>query len=312
MDGRMRSQAIHRSFNLEPKATTANNGASPAVAVGSGLNGYSVAPARERTRSAVRFVGALFAVALSVVAPPARAVVMNVTTGKLLFYDDFESTTRVSHTTYGNQSEDYRPANPRAGTWTVKELHPSWVQVTDSKTPPDPGAYHGAKYLRVFRDTRLPDEPRSHSASNPQELLIVKAGFAPQSTLGDHIRMAQMVYVPAVSQTGRGAAQLVVSSGKTNVINVCANMSQTDGSVYACVQGKWVDTGLDFTAGQWQLWQIDYKIGDSTFTLTIGATSASGLPMEAGTTSADGLNIHAVDDALAPYYIDEVVEPSHR
>jgi hypothetical protein len=240
----------------------------------------------------------------------ASAMVVNVTTGKILFYDDFEATPSVSTRPHKDPSGDYNPVNPREGIWTVTEIDPSWVQVTNSTTPPDPGAFRGSKYLRIYRDVRLPDEPRYHPASNPERLLIVKAGFARQATQGDRIRMAQMVYVPAVEQTTRGIVQFVADNGATHCINVIANMQQTDGSVYSFTDDGPVDTGLDFTAGQWQLWQIDYKIGDPTFTLTIGTASASGLPVAAIVNSLDSFNIHADTSARNPFYVDEVLESS--
>jgi hypothetical protein len=238
------------------------------------------------------------------------AIVVNLTTGQVLFYDDFEATPSVSKQPHKDATGDYNPTNPRIGTWSSTEIDPSWIQVTSSKTPPDPGAYRGNNYLRIFRDVRSLDKTRQPPAANPQQLLVVKAAFTRQTTRNHHIRMAQMVFVPAGEQSTRGIVQFIADSGATHCINIIANMQQTDGSVYSHTNEGSVDTGLDFAAGRWQLWQIDYKLGDPTFTLTIGSASASGLPAAAIANTLNSYNIHADTSARTPFYVDEVPESS--
>ncbi|MCC7085140.1 MAG: hypothetical protein IT427_09045 [Pirellulales bacterium] len=49
-----------------------------------------------------------------------------------------------------------------------------------------------------------------------------------------------------------------------------------DGTVYAVgPTGGLVDTGLDHLLNTWQLWQIDYVVGASSYTLTVGGNSAN-------------------------------------
>lgn len=259
-------------------------------------------------RSSQTLVMVMIAGIVACTASPASAIVVNVTTGQTLFRDDFESTVSVSTQPYKDESGDYNPASANPGTWTITETDPYWVQVTTSATAPDPGAYRGSKYLRLYRDARLYQAEINDPRPGFRLLLIARAGFAVQSKQGNDICMAQMVHIPTAQQTTRGAAQFVAGSGMTNCINVCANIVQMDGSVSTLTEDGWVDTGLDFTAGEWQLWQIDYKIGDPTFTLTIGSASASGLPVAAIADSLDSFSIHAEPNTGNPFYVDEVSE----
>jgi hypothetical protein len=216
--------------------------------------------------------------------------------GVVLFRDDFESAVAVSNTNYPDQSGSYDPINDTLGSWSVAKKDPSAVQVTNSKAAPDPGAFQGKNYLRLRR--KVSTEGQANAT----------ASFEPLVTVGERVRMSEMIYVPRADASTTSAAQVTAAGSGAIRINVSGNWLRNDGSVYAFDAADTpVDTGLRFTAGEWQKWQIDYDVGARTFTLTIGSASASGLPVvSAGdvsgfTTYASGMG------ASHPLYVDNVL-----
>ena len=188
---------------------------------------------------------------------PAVADIVNVTTSSTLFSGDgFEGLgSNVSHAGYPDTSGDYNPTGGSPGSWTITEASPYDVQVTDVSN----AAYYGTNYLRVMR----PDSGTVEA----------KQGFATQSTTNDHIRLTEMVYIPSTPTSNPFQLYGVGSDGSTRRMNILTNYGgYSVGSYYS---GAVHDTGLTFSSGVWQNWQVDYNVGAPTCTLTVGTQSAT-------------------------------------
>lgn len=192
----------------------------------------------------------------------AQAVtVINKTTGQLLFYDDFESASAVSHSAYPDESGDFDPSNAAVGAWSVNEAGPTNIQVTAyiGDGTNDPAATpQGTNYLRVVRHTVAGAEVDF---------------FTPvvQSTTGDVIHVETMVWIPNGVNPSAFQLQLMGSGGS---IDFRANvLSAANGNVNAwdatLPTPSYVDTTLDWLANTWQKWEVDYAIGSTNFDLTI-------------------------------------------
>ena len=181
----------------------------------------------------------------AVVAAEARAVnVRNETTNAVVFNDDFESGDFLS---------------PSPGSWS----NGPEVTVTSSTTPPNPGPFQGTFYGRSFRD-----DPNTNSEGNMRANLS-----AAQSTAGDVIHLTAMLYIPNDGFPSR--AFFALSDG--NVVNDGRAIVRTDGAgnVIAVVGGlASQDSGLDYTPDAWQLWELEYAVGGSTFNVRVNGVSA--------------------------------------
>lgn len=228
----------------------------------------------------------------------ASAEVINVTTGAQLFGDTFEELgTNVSHTDYThNDGGDYDPLQfPGYGMWSVVEQGEDRVQVTDATGLYGPGAFQGSNYLRLVRD-------------GVGEPTVFQTFQANQATPSDHIRFSEMVYITP-SDAGKDNPVSIAGLGTGDVIrfDVITNNSPAGASSVGNYTGAWPPAAIPiaYTAGQWQKWQIDYLIGATTYDLTIGQSTVSGIPaMSAG----DFGTIRIFSDSQV--FLDEVPEPS--
>lgn len=227
----------------------------------------------------------------------ASANIVNVTTSQTLFSDDFESQpwNATSHIAFPDNRVGLAaalPTSPSVGSWEFVRNESDWesIQVTNYA---DPGAGRGSKYLRI-RAVGIDGWPAA-----AKEVLS-----AEQTTTGDHIRWEQMVNIGGSSGV---AGQIVALGGDGSArINLLTNYpySVTD---YATGYGS-VDTGLTYSVGQWQKWQIDYTIGASTFDLKIDNSSALSLPMvSTGGIASFSLTQEGIG---AAFCVDQVPEPS--
>ena len=190
---------------------------------------------------------------------------INRTTGRLLFYDDFETVPAVSLGAYPDASGDYDPGAAAFGAWTLYEVGTTNIQVCsfsgDGKS--DPAASpQGTNYLRVVRHTTAGAE----------------ASFSPsvlQNTPGDVIHTETMVWIPGAVNAGAFQFQLSGSGGPTDYRAnlLIGTASGGVGAVSAwdatLATPNWVDSTLDWLANTWQKWEIDYTVGAETFDLTI-------------------------------------------
>jgi hypothetical protein len=164
------------------------------------------------------------------------------------------------------------------------------VQVTTSTTAPDPGAYQGTKCLRLRR------------LADGEDFASARAVFVVPATLGEHLRIAAAVYVPAVEQNTAEIAQVSVGGA----INLIANFGGYRSVVSFTGDGVSHDTGVGFIAGKWQRWQIDYVVGATRCMLTIDGRSASGIPANAAD-RAGHVEFWANQVASNPIYVDDVL-----
>jgi hypothetical protein len=170
-----------------------------------------------------------------------------------LFHDDFENTSAVSRANYPDDSGNYNPVGANPGSWTINENNPNAVQVTASSTSPDPGAFQGTKCLRLRR------------AVDGKDIASAEAHFAEQSAPGERLRISAMVYVPAVEQDTDVAMQVTLGNAD-DYINLIANFDGHRSVVSHARHGALHDTGVNFTAGRWQKWEIEYAIGRNVCT----------------------------------------------
>lgn len=207
--------------------------------------------------------------------------VTNLTTGELLFFDDFEiSPNGVSSAPYPDMSGDYDPVVPAGypGTWTITGSAPGIepvdpepyfydTQVTNSTTSPDPGPVQGSNYLRADRT---------------QDGAGAYATFTPQATQGDVIRIDLLFATPSDYDSGGGAGVVYYDSYGSPVIsmgfldnggirNVDGN--GTGGNISSTVPG------LSHTVGEWGRLTIDYAVGASTYNMTYNGVTATDLPL---------------------------------
>lgn len=202
---------------------------------------------------------------------PASAAVINVTTGQTLFSDNFEGLgSAVSHAPFQDASGDYNPV-ASVGTWTIGEGSAENIQVTDSVGSPDPGAYEGNNYLRIHRQEVTTSDQG-----------LTQATFQTQSVTGQHIRIQEMVNIAPSGDLYPFYMHLGGSSDRP-CATIYANGVAANGSIdyYYAAGDQVLATGLSFTPDQWQMWQVDYVIGDANFSLSIDGGTAVSLPTRA-------------------------------
>jgi hypothetical protein len=172
--------------------------------------------------------------------------VINVTTSTTVFKDNFENGTFT----------------PSVGSWSV--VGPD---VTISSAPV-PGPAEGTFYASLFRDSNTPSQGN------------LQASFTPQSTAGNIILLRMMIYLN-VGDNNDARAQLILDDGDFTSARAWARPDgfghvmavETGGSPGTFVE---VNTGLLYTPGVWQEWDLQYAVGASTFSLTVNGASASG------------------------------------
>ncbi|NLF07510.1 MAG: hypothetical protein GX594_05955 [Pirellulaceae bacterium] len=211
-----------------------------------------------------------------------------------LFYDDFETqpADKVSRLAYPDP-KDATPtgAGGHGGRYEVVDTSGTGanVQVTDHIGGNAPGAYLGDNYLRITRGTAA--------------VGAVKAWFAKEQTvIGDVIHLEEMVCISNNAQFG--AQILGYSAAKTfrfgvyTVANGVVKYKDSAGAFQTLSNITW-------SRNKWQKWEIDYKIGDTTFDLTIDGTSKTA-PV-AGSGSLGYFMFFTMTNAT-PIYLDEPFE----
>lgn len=222
----------------------------------------------------------------------ASASVINVSDNNaVLFYDDFESQAagETSHIAYPDARGGLAAALPDSasvGTWSFTRNEDDWqsIQVTDYS---DPGAAQGQKYLRLNRFGVYPLGAIAQLASVP--------------SAGQHIRYEQMVNIAGDS----GVAGQIVAYGSDGSVRI--NLLTNFGYPLTNYTSGPTDTGLSYSPGVWQKWQIDYVFGESSFALKIGNSDTKTLLTAS---SGDISRIYFTQEMGTGFYIDEVPEPS--
>jgi hypothetical protein len=188
--------------------------------------------------SAPAILMGLFALAASTKA----VTIMNMTTSTVLFSDNFES----------------GGFNPSVGSWGI--IGPD-VTVTNAASP---GPAQGSFYAQLFRDSNTHDQGNLQAAMS-----------AGQGTVGDIIGLSMMVLLPDDCVDAR--AQLMLDDFDFNSARAWV---QSDGAGHVIAIGPGfapTDTGLLYTPGVWQEWDLQYAIGAATFSVTVNGVTASGL-----------------------------------
>ncbi|MFL6530234.1 MAG: PEP-CTERM sorting domain-containing protein [Chthoniobacterales bacterium] len=167
--------------------------------------------------------------------------ITDVTTSTTVFKDDFETGT----------------FSPSVGSWSVGPD----VTVTNS---PMPGAAQGSFYAQLFRNSN------NFSQGNLNANLS-----SVQATPGDLIRLDMMVYLPSATDTS-ARVQFMLTDGDFNSARAWLQSDGT-GNVLAIGPGfAATDTGLNYLTDTWQLWELSYVIGSSTFNVSINGAQATG------------------------------------
>ena len=192
---------------------------------------------------------------LCVFATGAQAItITNVTTGQVLFYDNFEGVSPVSTAQAVDMTAEYDPV-PVIGSYQMIDLGDEGevganVQVTnyDNGTPAGPGAYEGDNYLRTV--LYLGHETQADLSVTPSS--------------GDHINIAFMMYVPY--DPGTYGIIKVRGANLEEGYQRCGARTNLDGSVGALDGGA---TGLTYQFDTWQKWELDYVIDSNTYTISV-------------------------------------------
>jgi hypothetical protein len=220
---------------------------------------------------------ALATLCLAMVASDAQATkITNLTTGQVLFYDNFENAPNVSHAASPDDTGDYDPV-AQIGTWGLPEpeTNQNQFQVTDTTASPDiiTGACEGDNYLRLYNAGGRAYAP-----------------FTPQSTVGDVIRMETMISLNSEMPNANGgpwtawdtAGKPIISGNfsyygpATSTAKYGLAASRTD------VINEAFGVSWDITNGEWFFFALEYAVGATTFSLEIGedqqsATRVNGL-----------------------------------
>ncbi|MBN1396290.1 MAG: PEP-CTERM sorting domain-containing protein [Pirellulales bacterium] len=235
---------------------------------------------------------------LLLAAAPASAEVINVDTGAILFYDNFESqpADKVSHAAY----PDVKDAAPTGsgiiggGSYYFSQMTGGSpvltnIQVTDYVSGTAyPAAFEGDNCLRLSR--------------YDGGTIDVRQIFAADQALGTHIHVAEMVYISeAVNYIG--GISLFNKAGDARVLTMTATSS---GGIQYYDGGFKTVTGLTWTLNKWQKWEIDYVVGSGTCTFSIDGTSVSGDFLYSDTNLPGALWFAGGSSSRTPTYFDEV------
>ncbi|WP_425395159.1 DNRLRE domain-containing protein [Aeoliella sp.] len=242
--------------------------------------GIGLAVARRRQVAVAAVVGLL-----AMMAVPASAVtVRNMTTGELLFHDDFESAPEVTAFEYGapeNAGLDADPmvplGSPAGSFWfspfrridnTTDNEVDEIIQVTSSTTGDDPGPFYGNNYLRAVRDG---DQTLAHPV------------FTEQTTIGQRVRLETMVRTLPNSPSSGGANLTAWGKDGNGDVAILISMQfaqdgevrNTDGTSGS--NSTSAVSGLNYVEGEWNFVAVDYAVGGSTFDLTVNDQTVTGL-----------------------------------
>lgn len=221
-------------------------------------------------------------VVASAIGPVSHAVtVTSLSAGTVLFAEDFESGVLA----------------PSVGTWSQLGVT-SMNAVLDSATPPNPGPAQGTSYLRMARD-----------GDTAGDLLANLAGTA--SISGDVVRLSTMVYLPDDGANFR-LQMLLMDGGDFNTSRAWVRPDGL-GNVIAVGAGSGgglalTDTGINYTPGVWQRWDLVYEIGSTTFSVSVNGLSATGF---AALTAGQVSTVYLVNGNSTPgaLYLDAVPVP---
>ena len=203
-------------------------------------------------------------------------MVINVTTATTVFKDNFESGT----------------FSPSVGNWSI--VGPD-VNVTNA---PVPGPAEGIRYASLFRDSNTIGQGN------------LQASFASQSTPGNIVLLRMMVYFN-VGDNNDARAQLILDDGDFTSARAWARPDGL-GHVMAVITGGSpgtfveVNSGLLYTPGAWQEWDLQYAVGGSTFSVTVNGATASGFASVStgGVSRADLFN--GVASPAGTFFLDAV------
>jgi hypothetical protein len=208
-----------------------------------------------KSRRWVLVVSMVGAVALYAVSPAS---------GGVLYQDDFEGYGSVSHAAFPDSSGTYNPTSPTVGTVNVNEQYLYNVQVTDhvdATGVSDPTtAGQGAKYLRI----------NDHTYTNDYDTAIVAATGLDQTVPGTAVHWEQLMYIPVQVN---GVVSFAAFQGGTFSTPLFSLGNDSAGFIKNVATGA--ELNLPYTAGQWQKWAVDYTVGASSFTMTVGSNSVS-------------------------------------
>jgi hypothetical protein len=232
-----------------------------------------------------------FGVAILGLASRSQAVlVTNVTTGTTIFSDNFESAPQISTADAPDTSVDADPV-AQVGTWDTQDGSPPnayglEVQVTNDSSP---GAFQGSNYLRIYRDSSYQNGDAFATFNAP--------------ATGQTIQLDTMVYLPANSPYAR---LQILLQGVENQNNSTSAWLRSDGSGGVSYVGPGFDTeptGVSYLTGVWQKWTVDYVVDSGTFSLTVGNSSATNIPVFAPN---DVGYIHFANGSNTPgsFYLD--------
>ena len=183
-------------------------------------------------------------------------MITNVTTGTVLFYDNFENVDPVSTAVAPDPTDDYN-AIPTVGSYQWLEWDPAIGQVTSYSdgTPAGPGAAQGDNYLRV------------HNISGHE----FQADLDTAPSTGDHINIALMAYLP--SESGQYMVFKARDGGLGVVGAQVAGARAGANGVVEDLDGA--DSGLTYQYDTWQEWEFDYVIDSPTYTMTVGGVTSA-------------------------------------
>lgn len=218
--------------------------------------------------------------------------IRNMTTGEILFADDYEGLgTNVSHTTYLDTTGDYDPV-PYVGTWnitggglsvppgTMDEAVESDIQVTDHTGPLS--AFQGSNFLRVDR-----------AESNSSAIATMASPMTTASHNGHVLRFETMLATPPADLQASGSG---INGGANNTsigfslvdgnpahadttTSITLPFFDDDGTfdnrVNHAAGGNTVSpTNLTYNVGEWNHVVIEYTIGEDTYNLWLNGSQA--------------------------------------
>jgi len=176
-------------------------------------------------------------------------MVTNLTTGQLLFFDDFEAASQWSTNAPLDNTVDADPV-AQVGSWTITESTLAHVQVT---TYSPAGAYPpGSKWCRAYR------------ASNQSGHLT--ANFAAPQSSGQTIRLETMVYI---SNDSEYRCMVRLQNGSTTLAGMAPAKDGTNRVIRTLDGGSWTPTTVPWEVGVWQKWTLEYTANATTFQFSV-------------------------------------------
>jgi hypothetical protein len=203
-------------------------------------------------------------------------------TSKVIHFDDFETTT--AETGAPRQGIDADPVG-RVGWWWVKDRDNVYdEQVTSYATP---GAHGGSKYLRL---------------TNPVDSQA-KAILNVNGALSSDFTASFWVY------TGFKGFRLFTRDASENYGLFLSWGEGTAGYINYLRNGAWNATSCTYSLNQWQhvVLTFHYNVLSPTVDITVGNSSATGIPFYDSTKSSVSSILFAGGDASAYACIDDVL-----